>query len=206
MIQSTMDLINGGLVTSLSGLEFIFLYLLHNPDVQRRVQAEIDDVIGSDRQPSWDDRSALPYTTATIVESLRLGCVSPSTLPHVATEDSTIEDYHVPKGTHVLASLFCLHRQPDVFEDPESFRPERHVDIDGSLKNFENMMPFGVAPRFCLGDDWFHVFAFLIVTSVLQRYSLGLPAGKELPPFTTRMRVVRRLVPFTVVLTSRSAT
>ena len=144
MIQTTFDTLSVGILTTLSGLEFVFLYLLHNPDVQRKAQKEIDDVIGRDRQPTWADRSRLPYTAATILESLRLGCVSPSTLPHVAIEDSTIEGYHVPKGAQLMASVFCLHRQPDVFEDPESFKPERHVNDDGTLKKFANFMPFGV--------------------------------------------------------------
>ena len=144
MIQTVMDMINGGLLTSLSGLEFIFLYLLHNDTVQSRLQKEIDDVIGHNRKPSWADHSKLPYTEATILESLRLGCVTPSSLPHVAIEDSIIEDFHVPKGAHVLASMFVLHRDSDVFEDPECFKPERHINEDGTLKTFENFMPFGV--------------------------------------------------------------
>ncbi|XP_041367489.1 methyl farnesoate epoxidase-like [Gigantopelta aegis] len=203
MVQSAIDMFNGGLVASLSGLEFLFLYLIHNPDVQSRIQGEIDDAIGSDRKPSWVDQSKLPYTVATVMETLRLACITPSTLPHVATRDVTVHGYSVPKGSGVVASIFCLHRQSAQHEDPETFNPERFLNKDSTLRTPSDFIPFGVAPRNCPGDRWFHVLAFLILTWVLQSYSVSQPQGEELPPFKTKMRIVRRLEPYSLVLTPR---
>ena len=144
MVQSALDMFNGGLVSSLSGLEFLFLFLMHNPDIQHTIQREIDDVIGANHKPSWVDQSKMSFTVATITETLRLASITPSTLPHVPVRDVTIHDYSVPKGTGVVASIFCLHRQPDVYENPETFNPERFLNKDNTLRSFENFIPFGV--------------------------------------------------------------
>ena len=70
------------------------------PEVQERIQAEVEDVIG-ERHPSLSDRGALPYTEACLIELLRYLSHVPTLLPHKATKDTTLCGYELPKGTQV---------------------------------------------------------------------------------------------------------
>ena len=136
------------LFPSLSAIEsqvsFLLRLLLHRPDVLNKVQAEIDDVVGAGRLPSLDDRACLPYTEATIRESMRFDTLVPSSVAHRSMVDTKIGKYDIPKNTAVLASLFALHNSKDVWKDPQNFRPERFLNTRGELvlKN-DKSLPFG---------------------------------------------------------------
>lgn len=140
-----MDLFFGGVTSSLSAIEFFCLYLIHYPEVQNKVKDELRRARSSNVTISWANQQHFPYTRATLTEVLRLGSVTPSSLPHVATEDAIIEDkYEVPKGAFVLASIFSLHRDPRFYKDPELFDPQRHLDDNGKFVKPKSYRPFGV--------------------------------------------------------------
>nr|KAG5685430.1 hypothetical protein BaRGS_023322 [Batillaria attramentaria] len=88
-------------LTSLQTMKALFLYLLHNPDVTRKVQQEIDDVIGNQRPPRVDDRRKLPYTEAVVMETLRYSSITPLGLPHLARSDVIIDGVTVSQGAMV---------------------------------------------------------------------------------------------------------
>lgn len=78
------------------------------PDVQKKAQAEIDEVVGTGRLPGFEDRENLPYTNALVKESLRWHPVGPMGLPHVSTEDDMYEGYFIPKGSLLLANIWFV--------------------------------------------------------------------------------------------------
>jgi hypothetical protein len=90
-----------GAATSSSTLKGFILAMLHHGDVQRRIQNEVDLVIGHDRTPLLSDRAAMPYTEAAILETLRFGCIVPMGIPHATMEDVTFRGYSIAKGTTV---------------------------------------------------------------------------------------------------------
>ncbi len=93
-----------GAETTSSSLLWAFLFLLHYPDVQERVQAEIDEVVGQNRKVSLEDKVSLPYTNAVLMESMRMATIVPMALPHTATSDLEIGGYKIPKVSITLPS------------------------------------------------------------------------------------------------------
>ena len=86
-----------GAETTSSSLSWAFLFLLHHPEVQTRVQAEIDSVVGEGRNVSLEDKTDLPYTNAVLMESMRMATIVPNALPHSASEDIEYNGYIIPK-------------------------------------------------------------------------------------------------------------
>lgn len=136
------------LFPSLSAVEsqvaFLLRHLMHRQDVLERVQREIDEVVGSGRLPSLDDRVNMPYTEATLRESMRFDTLVPSSVAHRALVNTKLGDYEIQKDTVVIASLFGLHNSKAVWKDPENFRPERFLNMRGEIVlRHDKSLPFG---------------------------------------------------------------
>ncbi|XP_037058616.1 cytochrome P450 2J3-like isoform X1 [Peromyscus leucopus] len=97
LICSTLDLFFAGTETTLATLRWALLYMSVHQEVQEKVQAEIDRVIGHGRQPGTADRESMPYTNAVIHEVQRMGDISPLNVPREVTADSTLAGFHLPK-------------------------------------------------------------------------------------------------------------
>ncbi|GKE04462.1 cytochrome P450 CYP82D47-like protein, partial [Tanacetum coccineum] len=106
--------------------------------------------IGRERPMDESDLKNLVYLEAIIKETLRLYPAAPLAVPHEALEDCVVSGYNVPKGTRLLVNLWKLHRDLNVWQDSEEFKPERfmtsHKDIDVKGKHFE-LLPFGSGRR-----------------------------------------------------------
>ncbi|XP_071110228.1 steroid 17-alpha-hydroxylase/17,20 lyase-like [Haliotis cracherodii] len=204
MVQSMLDMFFGGVTSSMSVIEYLVLFLVHDPKLQTRIQEEIHRVIGK-RQVTLEDREKLPLVEASIIETLRIGSVTTSSLPHVSVEDTQIGDYHIPKGTSVVASLYSLHRDPKYFPEPEVFKPERHIDANGVVTRPKSFLPFGVGPRLCVGDTMVRVGVFMFFTTIMQNYTITPVEVGSPPPFNSRLRIVRRLEPYQVLLVPRDS-
>ena len=138
------DLFGAGTESTNTTLRWALLYLLHHPDVQLRVQREIDDVIGSSRMPSMKDKQSMPYTEAVLCEVQRMGDIVPLGAPHCATEDAWVRGYRIPRGTHVVTLLYAAHRDPQVWQDPDTFNPSRFLDYEGNISRDDRLIPFSM--------------------------------------------------------------
>jgi cytochrome P450 len=81
--------------------------MLKHPNVQRKAQAELDSVVGSQRLPSLADRQHLPYVDAVVKEVMRCGSILPLGVPHKLTQDDVYDGYFLPKGSVVSANIWC---------------------------------------------------------------------------------------------------
>ncbi|XP_058811722.1 probable cytochrome P450 304a1 [Topomyia yanbarensis] len=161
--------------------------LLLHPEVLNRMQAEIEDVVGNGRLPSLNDRINLPYTEATLREGMRIDTLVPSGIAHVATEDTTLRGYDIPKGTILLLGLDAIHNQLDVWGDPFRFRPERFLDNRGKLSLAKDIsIPFGAGKRLCAGETFARNTMFLIVSALVQNFDLKQPPTDNLPDISKR--------------------
>ena len=99
----------------------------------------------------------LPYTHATILEVQRLSCTAPASLLHFATEDIEVksghQSYTIPRGARVLCNLRKFLLDPDIFEEPKKFSPERFLDADGSIVKYEQVCIFGGFKYRAVGVD-----------------------------------------------------
>ena len=120
--------------------------MAQHPDVQSKVQAELDKVVGRNCMPSISDHSNTPVTEATIAECYRLSGMVPATLPHRVENDLKIRGYDIPKGSYFTLNLAWMALSPDVWDAPKEFRPERFLDEDGNYvtKREENLAQFGI--------------------------------------------------------------
>lgn len=179
LICSTLDLFFAGTETTTDTLRWALLFMALYPEVQEKVQAEIDRVIGHDRQPSTDDRESMPYTNAVIHEVLRMGNVNPLNVPREVTADSTLAGYHLPKGTMVLTNLTALHRDPKEWDTPETFNPEHFLE-NGMFKKRESFLPFSVGKRACLGEQLARSELFIVFTALMQKFIFKPPINEKL--------------------------
>ncbi|XP_031555429.1 steroid 17-alpha-hydroxylase/17,20 lyase-like [Actinia tenebrosa] len=173
IVMTMNDTIMAGSETPTMNFLWIMYYLTKYPDVQEKIHRELDDVIGT-RAPEWSERQELPYLKAFIAEVLRHCSVMPLAIPHEALCDSTIGLYHVPKGTTVLLNIYAIHHDPEVWENPKEFKPERFLDEN---RNFDsgraaNLIAFGIGHRVCPGEALARMESFLFTTRFVKSFKL----------------------------------
>uniref|UniRef100_A0A3Q1K977 Cytochrome P450, family 2, subfamily AD, polypeptide 2 n=1 Tax=Anabas testudineus TaxID=64144 RepID=A0A3Q1K977_ANATE len=180
LLFCTIDMIEAGTETSATTLRWGFLYMMHYPEIQEKVQAEIDKMIGQSRQPVLADRPNLPYTEAVIHEIQRMGNIVPLGLPKMASKDTTLGGYFIPKGTATTTILSSVLFDKNEWETPDAFNPEHFLDSKGQFRRREAFLPFSAGKRVCLGEHLARMELFLFFTSLLQRFTI-CPVPGEMP-------------------------
>uniref|UniRef100_G3UBC9 Cytochrome P450 n=1 Tax=Loxodonta africana TaxID=9785 RepID=G3UBC9_LOXAF len=175
------DLFNAGMVTTSTTLDWALLLMLLHPDVQRRVQQEIDEVIGQVRQPQMEDQARMPFTTAVVHEVQRFGDIVPLGVPHMTSRDTEVQGFLIPKGTTLICNLSSVLKDEAVWKQPFRFHPEHFLDAQGRFVKQEAFMPFSAGRRLCLGEPLARMELFLFFTCLLQRFSFLVPAGQPRP-------------------------
>jgi len=105
------------------------LAMLAYPETQSRAHAELDEVVGRERLPTFADYPHLPYIRAMVKEILRWRPAGPQAAPHRSTEDDWYEGMFIPKGTICIPNVWYMNRDPEVYgENAEHFDPERYLD------------------------------------------------------------------------------
>ena len=138
-------------------LHWWLLALLAHPEVQARAHAELDEVIGSARPPTFADLPSLPYIRAMVKEALRWSSSTFFGIPHASSADDWYEGMFIPKGTVILPNMRVINFDPAVFgSDSARFNPARYLDEKGQLKApvggyEEGHMSFGYGRRVCPG-------------------------------------------------------
>lgn len=136
------------------------------PDVQKRLQEEVDKVVGRNRLPSIQDQPHLPYLMAFIYEMMRFTSFIPVTIPHSTTTNTSINGYPIPKGTVVFINQWSLNHDPKKWDQPEIFNPLRFLDEDGELNKDKtgNVLIYSMGKRRCIGEELSKIQLFLFTT------------------------------------------
>ncbi|CAG0918415.1 unnamed protein product [Notodromas monacha] len=138
------DLFISGAETTTSGLRWLLLFLIENPECQEKIHDEIDAVIGNERCVQWADHKKMHYTQAAIHEAWRLPGVTSNAIDHRLIADMEIGGYHVPKETIIVPLIRSVHSNPKYWDNPLEFKPERFLDKNGEFQipNKDAYMPF----------------------------------------------------------------
>jgi len=192
--EALTQLIAGSDTTSNSSCAITY-HLAHNPEVQKKLQKELDGALSSEDEPvaTFEQVKKLTYLQAVIDEALRIHSTSGIGLPRIAPEDGlTVGEHFFPEGTVLSVPTFTIHRDKAVWgEDVEAFRPERWFEQDKTAiqKTFN---PFSFGPRSCVGRNLANMELLIIIASVLRRFEFVLQEPDK--PFDTAEGFLRKPV------------
>ncbi|KAL6193131.1 hypothetical protein ACLB2K_034215 [Fragaria x ananassa] len=178
--QLFIDLFVAGTETTSVTLEWAMTELLHNPKSLSKAQEELDQTIGKGKSIEESDIARLPYLQAIVKETFRLRPVAPLLLPRKAETDVEIGGYIVPKGAQVLVNIWAIGRDPSIWDNPNSFMPERFLGLENQIdvmgKNFE-LLPFGGGRRICPGLPLAMRMLHLMLGSLINCFDWKLEDG-----------------------------
>ncbi|ELT93815.1 hypothetical protein CAPTEDRAFT_99614 [Capitella teleta] len=182
---ATIDVVFAGTATTSHTLCIYLNVISKHPNIQAKLQEEVDTIVGSERMVSLADKGDMPYTQATLLELLRYSSVAPLGGAHMPLEDTVVQGKTIPAGSTVLINYYHLHHDEEFWKNPFEFEPERFLDEDGCLvsashPNRRHLMPFGAGPRVCLGEVLAKTRIFLIIASLAQKFEI-LPGDISAP-------------------------
>ncbi|XP_078524247.1 cytochrome P450 2J2-like [Lissotriton helveticus] len=177
IVQVVGDLFLAGSETTTTALYWALLYMVAHPDIQDRVQKELDAVFGSSSVISYADREKLPYTNAVIHEIQRYSSISAVGVPRVCVKQAPVQGYQIEKGTVILNNLTSVLYDSDYWETPHQFNPSHFLDPEGKFVTREAFLPFSAGHRVCLGEKLARIELFIFFTSLLRTFTFQLPEG-----------------------------
>ncbi|MTI46108.1 cytochrome P450 [Roseibium hamelinense] len=166
--------------TTANTLAWAWYLLSQSPRVAAKLHAELDGVLAG-RVPSFQDVRNLPYTKAVIEETLRLYPPVPI-LAREAIEPTRIFHKEVPKGSLVMVVPWLMHRNPVLWDNPDSFSPERFVNPEAKKPNKYGYVPFSIGPRICAGLQFGLTESILSLAHLAQHFKLALKPGTDVQP------------------------
>ncbi|KAJ7642170.1 cytochrome P450 [Roridomyces roridus] len=209
-------LMEAGSETTSSSLKTLILCLVAYPEVQQRAQAEIDRVVGAERLPSLENVQKLAYIRALILETHRFRPNLPLLMPHATTAPEMVISYMIPSGSTIFVNLWGISHNPELYDDPDNFVPERYLRSENGTKpgvdasSLKPTLPFGVGRRSCPGIHLAQNSININVMNLIWAFDFK-PAvdaeGKPVKPDTKLLwlkGIATAPLPFRCTMTSRS--
>ncbi|XP_043286450.1 methyl farnesoate epoxidase-like [Venturia canescens] len=199
-----LDLFLAGSKTTTDALAITFAFLARNPKWLKIMQADLDSVVGRDRDPVLADAARVPRVEAFLAEVQRTLVLTPLGVPHSTTKNVSLEGYDIPKDTTVLLNLNSAHKDGAVWERPEEFHPERFLDENGQFNRKHEFMQFGLGKRRCMGETLARASLFLFFTHIVHHFDIEVSQSHGLPSLDGTDGFVISPKPYHLVLTPRS--
>ncbi|KAL4903758.1 hypothetical protein BDW74DRAFT_185866 [Aspergillus multicolor] len=171
-------IINAGADTTSIALTNVLEMLLHHPRELERLREEVDSALGeSEVVATYDKVKNLPFLRACLDEALRLSPPTSAGLPRrTPPGGAQILGQWIPGDTTVAMAIYTAHRGPEVFPDPEEYRPERWMDPEARKRMEPYFIPFSAGSRGCLGRNISYLEQKLVLASIVHRYEFALPS------------------------------
>ncbi|KAF9895198.1 hypothetical protein FE257_000100 [Aspergillus nanangensis] len=189
---TAVSLYAAGSDSTVAILTSFILAMIIFPDVQHKAQQEIDRIVGSGRLPGFDDRQDLPYIDAIVKESWRWNPVGPMGLTHKSEEDIMYRGYLIPKGAYLLPSLWWFLHDPNVYSDPDTFKPERYLAPLHEPDPSE--LAFGYGRRSCAGRYFADASVFIAVAQMLAVFHIGKARDAEGNEIDAKLEVIPGMI------------
>ncbi|KAK4358471.1 hypothetical protein RND71_020700 [Anisodus tanguticus] len=179
-----MELYSAGTETTITTVEWTLVELLKNPKAMKRLRNEITKVVTIDEGEIMivkeSDLPNLPYLDACMKETLRLHPPAPLLFPHRAVQTCEVMGYRIPRDTQIIVNVWKMARDPEYWNDPSSFKPDRFLDssIDYKGQDFE-FIPFGSGRRICAGQSVALRMLPMIIGSLVHKFELVLPNNMD---------------------------
>lgn len=165
--------------TSATNIEWAIVELIRHPSVMKKLQEELEKVVGLHRMVLESDLYHLKYLDMVVKEILRLHPPVPLLVPHESLEDCTIPDgFYIPKQSRIIVNAWAIGQDPSVWNDPQNFFPERFIDsqVDVKGRDFE-LIPFGSGRRGCPGMHLGLTVVRLLLAQLVHAFHWELPNG-----------------------------
>ncbi|KAG6721866.1 hypothetical protein I3842_03G133200 [Carya illinoinensis] len=172
----TLDMLVGSVDTSATAIEWVLSELMKHPRVMKKLQKELENVVGLERMVEEVDLDRLKYLDMVVKETFRLHPVAPLLIPHQGMKDCTVNGFHIPRNSRILINTWAIGRDPSVWNDAEVFFPERFVgsSIDLRGRDFE-LLPFGSGRRGCPGMQLGLLVVRLVIAQLIHCFDWELP-------------------------------
>ncbi|KAL2649712.1 hypothetical protein R1flu_017840 [Riccia fluitans] len=201
------DMVVGGTDTTATTLEWCMVEVVRNPQMMRRMQEEIDAVVGKERAVEESDISQLPFLTAFVKEVFRLHTPVPITLPRLNDRASTLGGYHIPPECTVFVNIYAISHDERYWERPMEFNPDRFwgsgINVVG---NDFQIVPFGSGRRKCVGIALGMAMVQRTLAAMVHSFDFAPLHGvqpHQVNVSESYMLVLRNSVPLKVRATSR---
>ncbi|KAI0028092.1 cytochrome P450 [Vararia minispora EC-137] len=173
-----------GVHTTVATIEYAIMAALLFPEAAKKAQAELDHVVGRGRLPTFADQSSLPYLGAWIKEVQRWQPIAPLAIPHATCREDDFDVFRIPKGSTVLANIYTMMHDPDMFPDSNVFCPERFLPgedgtQDSRFRDFT--LPFGFGRRMCSGIHVASQSFFIVLARLVFLWAFNTTPAADAP-------------------------
>ncbi|EGN97518.1 hypothetical protein SERLA73DRAFT_169832 [Serpula lacrymans var. lacrymans S7.3] len=197
------SLFGAGSDTTAVALTVLIMAAARHPEAQARVQKELDEVVGRDRAPTFDDQYALPEIQAFMLECLRWRPVTTLGFAHRALKDIVYKGQVIPAGAVVFGNHWAISRDPSVYPDPDKFNPQRWLNSKGQVKDDLKFPSFGFGRRICPGQHIANRSIFINAALLLWSFHISEDPSSPIDDKGFVDGVIAHPKPFDVVFTPR---
>ncbi|KAM6245078.1 cytochrome P450 2W1-like [Spheniscus humboldti] len=179
LLFSTLDLFAAGTETTSTTVRWGLLLMMKYPEIQRKIQEEMNHVIEPGELPKLEDRKKMPYTDAVIHEIQRFANIVPMGVSRSTPTDVNFQGYVIPKGTEIIPLLTSALNDELHWKTPDQFNPSHFLDADGNFVRREAFIPFSIGRRACIGEGLAKMELFLFFAGLLRKFVFQTPPGVD---------------------------
>jgi len=202
--EHKQDMVTGATDTSSNTIEFAMAEIIQKAEVMKRVEEELEDVVGKDKMVEETHIRKLPYLQAVMKETLRLHPALPLLIPHCPSQTTNVGGYTIPKGSRVFINVWAIHRDPSIWERPLEFDPSRFLDANWDFSgNDFSYFPFGSGRRICAGIAMAERTFLYFLATLLHLFDWRIPEGENLDLSEKFGIVLKKKTPLVAIPTPR---
>ncbi|XP_077212098.1 labd-13Z-ene-9,15,16-triol synthase, chloroplastic-like [Tasmannia lanceolata] len=201
-----LDVVIGGTDTTSTTVEWTMTEIIRHPEIMKKVQEEINEVVGLNKLVEESHLPKLNYLEAVIKEAQRLHPAGPFLVPQKPSQSCVVGGYQIPQDTKVMLNVWAIHRDPEIWDNPLEFKPERFLGDYGKFDfrgNDFRYLPFGSGRRICAGIPLAERMLTFVLASLLHSFDWQVPEGTKIDLSDKFALVLKKATPLIAIPTPR---